>query len=316
DVERREKEKWHLKDKHKALFSTNDSFYNKKLTRFGVGSELDESVTLTYEATIGIPFYEEILLAKSIKEKSQNKICIFNHFDADNEIKEDVIYYIQALAKFTDIIFVSTAEGLSKESLKSIEMYCKDIIVKRNIGYDFGAWKTGLNYLGAKLNDYKHLILCNDSVYGPLFDLEPIFEKMQDNDVWSMTDNHEIDYHLQSYFMVYNKKAFSHEIFKTFWEDLKIYPNKQILIENNEIGFSKKIMQSALTYGSYYSCRDKRYINVLHYYWEDLITEHQFPFIKKELVKRNPLSLDIKYLPQVVSKLSQYNISIITKDIE
>ena len=316
DVERREQEKWNLKDKHPEIFTHGDPFYNKKLTRFGVGSELDDSVTIHYESVNGIPFYEEIISTQNVRDKIHNTMCIFSHFDADNEVKDDVIYYIKSLSKFTDIIFVSTAEGLKKDSLKVIEGYCKSIVIKKNVGYDFGAWKTGLDYLGTDISNYEQLILCNDSVYGPLYDLETIVEKMKSYDLWSMTDNHEIDYHLQSYFMVYTQKAFSHKIFQEFWKDLKIYHNKQMLIENNEIGFSQAMMNSRLSYSSYYSAKDKNYVNVLQYYWDDLITSHQFPFIKKELLKRNPLNLDINNWSEIIHSVSNYDTKSITTQLK
>ena len=98
--------------------------------------------------------YEEIISTKNFRKKVHNTICIFSHFDTKNEVKDDIVYYLKSLAKFTDIIFISTAEGLNEDYLRAIKDYCKDIIIKKNIGYDFGAWKTGLDYLGTKINDY------------------------------------------------------------------------------------------------------------------------------------------------------------------
>ncbi|RUM68586.1 MAG: hypothetical protein DSZ08_07940, partial [Sulfurovum sp.] len=312
-VERREKEKWHLKEKHPKVFKQSDPLYNKNLARFSLGCELDESVKHTHESITGIAFYETLIHTKNIHPKQKNNVCIFSHFDAQNEIKEDVIFYLKSLSIFTDILFVSTAEGLDETSLEKIEPYCRDIIVKKNIGYDFGAWKTGLDYLGTqKLNAYEHLILCNDSVYGPLFDLEVIFEKMKHNDLWAMTDNHEIDYHLQSYFMVYSKKVFTSALFKDFWKTMKIYHNKQTLIENNEIGFSQALIASDFSYDAYYSSiKHQNYVNVLQYYWKELITEHHFPFIKKEVLKRNPLGLNIEHWDDAIKQVSDYNIEFI-----
>jgi GT2 family glycosyltransferase len=311
-VERREKEKWNLKDKHQEFFSKADPCYNKHLTRFGVGSQLDELVTEDYKLTEGVDFFEKIILSKEIHHKKHSKVCVFSHFDAQNEIKDYVIEYISALSEFMDVIFVSTAEDLTEESIQKADAYCKSIIVKKNVGYDFGAWKTGIDAMGSSLDEYEQLILCNDSVYGPLFDLEDIFETMKSNDFWAMTDNYEIEYHLQSYFMTYTKKAFTHNVFKSFWKDLKIYPNKQILIETNEIGFSKSLMDTELSYAAYYSCKDKNYVNVLHYYWEELIVQHKFPFIKNELIKRNPLNLGIENWSAVISENCDYSTQLIT----
>ena len=315
DVERREKEKWHLKEKYPDIFTKGDPCYNTNLTRFGVGSELAMAVTKEHTLVEGKPFYETLIMKENIRDKQHNTLSVFSHFDAENEIKEDVLYYLQSLSNFTDILFVSTAEHLSEEMLKLIKPYCKDIIVKQNTGYDFGAWKTGIDYIGNDINHYESLILCNDSVYGPLFDLESIFHKMKKYDLWTMTDNYEIEYHLQSYFMVYSKNAFVHDTFKTFWNNFKIYEDKQTLIEHNEIGFSQDMMNSGLTYGSYYSVKNKNYVNVLQYHWDTLIQEHQFPFIKKELLKRNPLELNITNWKDIVISSSDYNINLIIKTI-
>jgi len=315
DVERREKEKWHLKEKYPNIFTEGDPCYNINLTRFGVGSELATAVTKEHSLVEGEPFYEAITISQNIREKNHNTLAIFSHFDAEDEIKEDILYYLQSLSNFTDILFVSTAENLSEDTLKVIKPYCKDIIVKKNIGYDFGAWKTGLDYIGENINHYESLILCNDSVYGPFFDLENIFKKMGTYNLWSMTDNYEIEYHLQSYFMVYTKNAFSHDTFKTFWGNFKIYEDKQTLIEHNEISFSQDMMNCGLKYNSYYSVQNKNYVNVLQYHWDTLIQEYQFPFIKKELLKRNPLQLPIDNWPKIIESDSNFDINIIQNQL-
>jgi len=315
DVERREKEKWHLKEKHPRFFTEGDPFYNRNLTRFGVGCELADSVTVHRPSVIGVPFREEILIHQKIREKEHDVLTVFSHFDAHNKIGSDVRFYLQSLSRFSDIVFVSTAEALSEETLRSIEPFCREIIVKKNIGYDFGAWKSGLDHIGKALDSYAHLILCNDSVYGPMFDLKEVFEKMRSHHIWAMTDNHEIEYHLQSYFMVYSKTAFTHPVFTTFWEKFKIYENKQALIENNEIGFSQQMMETGLGYAAYYSVRNKHYVNVLQYYWDVLIEEYRFPFIKKEVLKRNPLHLSIEHWEEVVSQYSDYDPALIKENL-
>jgi lipopolysaccharide biosynthesis protein len=138
---------------------------------------------------------------------------------------------------------------------------------------------------------------------------------MRTLDLWAMTDNYEIEYHLQSYFMVYAKKAFTHPTFRAFWENFRIYENKQALIEHNEIGFSREMIQCGLKYDAYYSVRNKHYVNVLQYYWDVLIEEYRFPFIKKEVLKRNPLHLPIEHWEEVVSEYTDYDPSRIKENL-
>ena len=311
-VERREKEKYHLKEKHPDIFIHTDPYYNKNLTRFSLSSGLNISVKKEHEDIEGVPFSEEIIITKTMHTQKSNKVAIFSHFDAHNEIKPYVVYYLKELSKIADILFISTAEGLEESSLETISPYCKDIIVKKNYGYDFGSWKTGLNYLGDTIDMYKTLILCNDSAFGPLVPLENIFQQMNGYDLWTMSDNMEISYHLQSYFMVYSKKAFNATVFKHFWNNFKIYRDKQTLIEHNEIGYSQQLINSGLKYGAYYSVKEhQNYVNVLQYYWDDLVTKHQFPFIKKEVLTTNPLQLDTSNWEEVIHSVSTYNTNLI-----
>ena len=315
DIERVEKEKYYLKEQHSVFFET-DKFYNKNLSLYSVDSSYNYNNSIHYKAHIALPFEENIMLHKNCGKKVKNRICIFSHFDKNNIVDDYAVYYLAELSKIADIIFVSTAESLT--DLVSIEEICRDIIIKENYGYDFSAWKSGLKLLGSELNEYKELILCNDSMFGPFFDLEPIFDEMQSQyDIWSMTDNRQITYHLQSYFVVYNKKAFNHALFTEFWEDFKIYIDKQKLIEMNEVKFSEKLYGCKdLKVGAYVSSSDlDSYLNITHYYWDELISHYKFPFIKKELLRDNPMNVDISNWQDSIKNNSKYNVDMIVKGL-
>jgi len=313
-IERREQEKFFLKKKHQVVFENYDPCYNKNLSRFSDDFSIDGVNTNNYLEYSPIEFTEHVIVQINYSKKSKNNITIFSHFDKDNSIKEYVLYYLEQLSQFSDIIFVSTASKLSTAEIDKLNNLCRDVIVKENYGYDFGAWKTGLNCLGSELDDYESLILCNDSVFGPFYDLEEIFNTMQNKnlDFWSMTDNQQIAYHLQSFFIVYNQKALKSSIFKDFWDNFKIYKNKQILIENNEIKFSQKLQKSDLKYGAYVPSSElNSYLNISHYYWDNLIKDYKFPFIKKELLRDNPMNIDISKWREVIKNSTRYDISLI-----
>ena len=126
---------------------------------------------------MGQPFSEKILQKITFPQEKKNKICIFSHFDKNNIIDDNTIFYLQKLSIIANIIFVSTSEKLNNNNISKLKTLCNTVIIKENNGYDFGAWKSGLNILSENLFDYDELILCNDSVVGPLFDLEPISTK-------------------------------------------------------------------------------------------------------------------------------------------
>ena len=227
--------------------------------------------------------------------------CIFGHYDTDGAVHQYVLTYLRALAKLNmRIIFVSNSRlsELARQALQGIQ---QDMIIaeRHNKGFDFGSWKHAL---GKQLipEDTDYLLLTNDSILGPLSDLKPLFDRIEEQretDVWGLTDSYENAWHLQSFFMCFSRKAFRSEAFHRFFQqDFDNYKKRE-LIEKGEIGLSVALLNSgfkAQAFSPYkrldpdvemYPALSK---NPTHYYWDRLITETGFPFIKKELLLQNP----------------------------
>ena len=316
DIERLRKEQENLKYKHKSYFNNYDKYYNLNLIDFAGGFEVSPIHTYKRDKFLPNTFKENILCSYEFSKKEKNKVAIFVHYDKDNVIDDYVLYYLQELSKDFDILFVSTASGLQDNEIQKISDYCMHALVKENYGYDFGAWKSGLNFLESKLNTYEGLLLCNDSIYGPLCNLNQVYQKMENFDIWSLTDSFEIAHHLQSYFVYYNTKAFKSITFKNFWDNFQIFEDKFTLINECEIGYSEALLQdSTLKVGVYYPSKNITNLNITHYYWKKLVKEH-FPFVKIELLKVNPLGLDISDWKKTIVDSSSYPVSLIEKHLE
>lgn len=316
EIERREKEKHILKQKHSELFEHYDPHYNPNLNPYSVLSEIHPKCTTLYKQYLPKPFSHKILLHREIKQKTSKKnLTIFSHYSSISKIDKYVLYYIEALAEISDVVFVSTASGLDEKTTACLNSYCTDIIVKENTGYDFGAWKTGLTIIGDRLNAYENLILCNDSIFGPLFSLENMFEKMRKSgaDIWSVSDNYQIKHHLQSFFVVYTSKAFQSEVFLDFYNNFTIIEDKQTLIVEKEIKFSDALKNSGLKLSSYCKAEDfDSYRNIMHHYWKELIITYNCPFVKRELLQMNPLGVNISDWKKFIKENTNYPIEMIT----
>lgn len=83
------------------------------------------------------------------------------------------------------------------------------VIVRKNIGYDFGSWATALQLCHCEFLKAKEVIWGNDSIIGPIYSLEKLFEKIEKNtaDIWAITDSQDKKYHFQSYLWGMKKKA-------------------------------------------------------------------------------------------------------------
>ena len=341
EIERREKEKFNLKDKHRKLFENPDPCYNPNLNPCSVLSDIHPRWTAEYSKFKFKPFTHKILKQLpaikresdqfrketdlnesrellSLKEinktrtssKEKENLCIFSHYSSSGHIDDYVLFYLKSLSEFSDIIFVSTADNMCPEELEKVEDMTVTAILKENYGYDFGAWKTGFDIAESSLTNYKNLILCNDSVFGPLFNLKNMLNRLSKDkyDVFSVSDNYEIDHHLQSFFIIYTKKAFLHPIFQNFYKDFKIIEDKQSLIIENEIKFSRLLKNAGLKTGSYNKAKEfNSFQNIMHQYWKELITDYKCPFIKRELLQSNPLGIDISNWKNIIKKTTDYN---------
>ncbi len=252
---------------------------------------------------------------------SKKNLCIFSHFDPHNIIDSYVVYYINELSKcHCDIIFVSTCVNLNATEIQKINAICKKIIIKKNRGLDFGAYKYGLT-TEENLDKYEKIILTNDSVYGPFFNLNHIIsygDKLK-LDMWGATDSYMIKYHLQSYFIVFSKRLFLHPLFKSFWDKVYNLGLKNNIIVRYEIGISQYFLHHGFTLGAYCSCPTlENHINYdpSHHSWDRLISSEQYPFIKRMLIRDNPHQVNIHHWQELITKLSQFNTDLITKHLE
>ena len=223
-------------------------------------------------------------------------VCLFSSFSFSGKVEEYVYYYLSELQKAgLSIVFISTSP-IAESCVGRLSQYAFLIIERENKCPDFGSWKAGLSMLdwGKNLNS---VLLTNDSVFGPLADLNNIISFMKDKyDVWGMSDNYEIDYHLQSYFLYFNKGAIASDTFRNFWKNVDLSATKDDVIHKYEIGLSRLFRKTNFTLGAYVNIdvvskdavHGHKIINPLLVFWKSLIKKHEFPFFKRELIiKRN-----------------------------
>jgi lipopolysaccharide biosynthesis protein len=157
-----------------------------------------------------------------------------------------VLHYLKALrAECQTIAFVSTAE-LAGAELDKLHDHCATVTLTDNVGLDFRMWQTALASLDLSTCD--ELLLVNSSVLGPVHPLRPIFEQMsrQSCDFWSMTDSFEVAWHLQSYFLVFKRAAFTSDRFRDFFRSVLPYRDKDQVIRSYELGLTRFLEEGGL----------------------------------------------------------------------
>ena len=258
----------------------------------------------------------------NLKPNYDQPVCLFCSYDKNSTIKKNVYYYLNELrlAGF-DIIFISSSDTISDTDLKKLSDYCIKIINRENKGYDFYGWKIGLKEYPHYLM-HKALLLANDSVLGPLFDIKNIIKKLEneDADIIGMTDSLQFHPHLQSYFLYCKKTVSTSQEFINFFNKIDVLEFKMAIVRKYEVGFSQTLSHR-FKLSALYSFENslnqipqlekpKNLIDMTHDLWKPLISELEFPFLKKRLVAKRGIT--IKEISTVLAKShSNYPVDIL-----
>ena len=106
------------------------------------------------------------------------RICLFAGYDKENVIQDYVVYLVKKLSQISDVYYMANGK-ISPEELIKIAPYTQMFYTGAHSQKDFGSWKYIIDKLGwNKISQYNQLILCNDSIYGPFYDLNTIFKPL------------------------------------------------------------------------------------------------------------------------------------------
>jgi lipopolysaccharide biosynthesis protein len=250
-------------------------------------------------------------------------ICFFSNYDANSQVKDYIYYYLSEIVSAgCDVVFVSTNDELKRDDIKKLSDLCVKIILRQNRGYDFYSWKTGMS-LYTEFGRHESVLLLNDSVIGPFVPFSKILARLRCSpfQITGMTDSRQFSYHIQSYLFFIKKDEKTLRFLEYFFRFVKPYNDKNIIIHNYEIGFSKMATKT-ISIGALFPIEatfevidgteiPMDDVNQLIVFWRELIVSLHFPFIKKsvlmksmtdssvvaEILRRSHFSFDIHLLP-------------------
>jgi hypothetical protein len=220
---------------------------------------------------------------------AKNSFAVIAHWSESEKLSDSLIFYLTELSRqgFEVVLVSSSTSTLPLtvgEKLKSK----LTIIRKPNLGYDFGSWSIAVEAFPV-LATKNEIILSNDSLIGPLAPLDQIVEKLRASefDITSVTDNLQLQYHLQSYLLHFKRGNFSNSNIQNFLANVSHHSTKNEVILKYELGLTRVAQLSGLYVGSIFPWNlvvtpGK---NPSMHGWERLL-ELGFPFIKKESLRR------------------------------
>lgn len=236
------------------------------------------------------------------------RLCLFAHYSADGCFADFLFSYVDALKQAKcDVVIISTAPDFAETDRAKLFQMGVGLVQRRNVGYDFGSWCTGLKVVPG-VRQYKTIIFANDSVYGPFADLGAIIESMEEQelDLWAMTASLERCPHIQTYFWAISNRGISGGFLEYFWfVYYRYYSIRQRVIDRYELRVQQMAEeQFGLKVGAYVGIEKLftdstgetglRQSNPLQHCALRLLQEFNFPFVKRELLLADPFKLQVE----------------------
>ncbi|MCE1228287.1 MAG: rhamnan synthesis F family protein, partial [Firmicutes bacterium] len=247
-----------------------------------------------------------------------NRLVLFAHFDAENRIRPYILFHLKALRELGARIHFISNSALPEEETRKLQFLAERVLLRENEGLDFGMWQAALRNLDRSTLD--ELILTNSSIVGPLFPLEPIFQRMDANgaDLWAMTESREHAPHLQTFFVVFRRSALRAQAFEDFFRSVLPYRAKMQVVRAFEVGLSIYLQEQGLTWSAAFpgiprcgdlwanlrirkSLRHRPKKNPTLLYADQLL-EAGMPYVKTMLLAQNPYKLRLQEIQRMMEQ--------------
>jgi hypothetical protein len=247
-----------------------------------------------------------ILATHPVKERGSKKLCFFASYDTTSQLSPFVRLYLEELQRCGfDIVFCTTSPELRPDTLVALSGLCHLVIHRENIGHDFASWKACFQ-LTPDWRDSESLLITNDSIFGPLYPLSGIFDKMDGSSTpcWGMNDSNERAYHLQSCFVYVKHVAFQSKRFARFWRSVSLLTEKYDIVKFYELGLSQALFRDGMQFEVLFPCEKIRKVclslgaryqypklleaktfnaSLLCAY--EMVSEMGYPFVKTDAIK-------------------------------
>jgi hypothetical protein len=249
------------------------------------------------------------------------QVALYAHYCASGRVSAMVLRQLRAYAAAGfAVVFVTMSPGISEADWAEVAAIAALLVHRRNHGLDFGAWRDLAGTLAERWPDAEELLLVNDSVLGPIRPLEPVFAALRSGGegLFGLTDSYQGGAHLQSYFLLGRGRSAVADVL-AFLRAAPVSTSKWLMVQRCEMGLSRHMHRKGHRVAALYgydrliavinahpaeglahlvpeaarrSARGpvlpNRPLNPVHHLWRPLVSLLDYPFLKIELVRRNP----------------------------
>lgn len=170
------------------------------------------------------------VLAGNAVNFSQQQVVLVAHWDPENVVDSYVKHLCRHFKELDKMVVLCSANTLH-ESVFSPE-WADAIVCRKCSGYDFTSWKVAVEAFPS-LYSAEELTLCNDSVFAPVGSYAPVYDAMAsvECDFWGMTSSRQVMPHLQSFHLVFKKRALGHSAVRQFFSAVACRSDRSAAID-------------------------------------------------------------------------------------
>lgn len=243
--------------------SWNDLRVRHSMSNLDLSAKLTISPPTRLERAVATLLCEGERLTQ-LKDKVANlsgrTVAIVSTFRPLDRTEESLLHYLKSLRE-SDIstIVIDTSEDVSPEEEEIIQSSCDVYLRRINKGWDFSSWLSFITLFPELEQVAGRLILTNDSNYGPIYSISEFLsknsEKVRDFDLWGITESLQHSRHIQSYFMVLERRALDKQLLTSFARKYTFPTIKSDVIYEGELAFTRHAYSKRLNIGAVISYR-------------------------------------------------------------
>jgi len=208
------------------------------------------------------------------------RLFLIAGYEAKGNINPAIVHQVRELSKHGDCVFVMDYDARESE-LAKLKTYCIYTLAIRHREYDFGSYKRGFTWAmeNLDLSNYDFMYMLNDSVYGPLFDIESYLKEMESfgTEAFGMVKKTGGRFeHIQSWFIGMTKTVFLSQWFKQFILSVKQLKTKTDVTELYENGFTQQLNDKEIQWKCLYNIYNRGIYNRIKH-----LFKIRMPFMKK-----------------------------------
>jgi lipopolysaccharide biosynthesis protein len=252
-------------------------------------------------------------IESGIAPAGTGQLALYLHWSPDGRVSDMVLGQVASWrAAGFDVVFVSNAAPPPRD-WDAVGAQAVLRIARDNVGRDFGGWRDAFAIAAARFGAPHDLLLANDSVLGPIRPLAPVLAALRSggDGLFGLTESRGGGAHLQSYLLLARGAAAVAEVGRHL-AACRPSRSKWRLVQQGELGLTRRMLRAghrvAAVFGwdrvaagldaATLACFGPRFaepgaldrypLNPTHHLWRVLVERFGFPFLKTELVLRNP----------------------------